>query len=94
MIISLLRTSSKGASLVGIKRCSPLDWFLVGVLMTICIATTLMAAVKVMKEENMKRKLGYPYHATEIKWDKAHIIELSLFSMITGAFAHALGLGK
>lgn len=42
----------------------------------------------------MKRKLGYPYHPSEIKWDKAHIIELSLFSMITGAFAHALGLGK
>ncbi len=71
VVISLLRTSSKGESLVGIKRCSALDWFLVALLLGICMATTLLATIKVMKEEKKKRRLGYPYHPTEIKWDKA-----------------------
>jgi hypothetical protein len=93
-LISYFRGSGKKPSDIGVVRCSPVDIFLLVLLIVIGICYTIIAAFWVKRDYNAKIKLGYVPVQGEIEMTNMAITKLALIGLSSGFLNSGFGIGS
>jgi len=54
---------------------------------------TIFSSKIVLEEYKYRKEIGYPYHETDIKWNKKLIVEYPLRASLAGVLSGMLGVG-
>lgn len=93
-IISYLRGSGKTKSAAGIVRCTPVDIFLLVLLIVIGTCYTIIAAFWVQRDYKAKIAQGYVPVKGEIEMTKMAIAKLAFIGLSSGFLNSAFGIGS
>lgn len=93
ILVTFLRGNSKAPSVVGIKRCSPLDWIIQLLYIGVCLICTSLAIKIVKKEQALKTKLGKGMVESDLRFQGNTLLKLVIFAFLGGWVSGALGLG-
>lgn len=92
-MITLFKGSDHFHSIIGIKICSPMYWAIYLSYLPICLIITYIVGRIVYEEYNYRKEIGYPYHSSDIKWNKELIIRYPIYALSAGIFSGLLGIG-
>jgi len=92
-VVSLLRGSSKGSSIVGIEVCSVWYWLLGGLLICTLGLTEIFVCMFLHHQHTMKTQLGYNFQDGDIHWTLSRMTIISSVSVGAGILAAMLGIG-
>jgi len=92
-VLSLLRGSSRGVSVIGIQPCSALYWFLSFSPVPLLIVTAVCVCWFLMRKHRRREAHNYQYQANEMQWSKKNTIILVAASFVAGLLAGLLGIG-
>lgn len=93
MLTNFLRGSKGTQSIVGITKCSVIDWLCVFAFVSICIVVTYTSLKLVLAEQRLKVKYRRGLCKSDIDFTRANVSKLVLFSFMGGWVSGALGLG-
>lgn len=88
-----MRGSSTSGSIIGIERCSPVDWTLFGSLILFAAILTVLAAFMQMREYAYKQKVGYHFTQGDFKCTTSNAIRLPLCAVVVGFINAVTGIG-
>ena len=92
-VCSLLRGSKRNKSVVGIKRCTEVDFTLLGLLLVIIAIISYISFQWIIKNRALKQKINYPIVPSDINWTKKLTINLMSIGFIGGMTSGFFGLG-
>eukprot|EP00345_Euplotes_harpa_P000020 CAMPEP_0168319052 /NCGR_PEP_ID=MMETSP0213-20121227/833_1 /TAXON_ID=151035 /ORGANISM="Euplotes harpa, Strain FSP1.4" /LENGTH=440 /DNA_ID=CAMNT_0008320213 /DNA_START=326 /DNA_END=1648 /DNA_ORIENTATION=- len=92
LLISLFRGNKNLESIVGIKRCDPLDFILLAFQFLLLIVLTVINIVMLKREYQVKLDNDYQFVKGDIVWDQRSIIKFTIFAVIGGFISGAVGL--
>jgi uncharacterized membrane protein YfcA len=93
LLITLLKGSEHYTSIAGIKSCSPLYWGVYLSYIPISIVITIITGRIVCDEYNYRLTIGYPYHSSDVKWNRDILVKYPLYALFTGLLSGLLGIG-
>lgn len=93
LTVNLLRGSRKFESTIGIQRCSQTDWLILTTFLIYCLVLSGLATRKVLREQQLKDKLGAGIAPSDIKLMPRALFKLITFAFLGGFMSGALGLG-
>lgn len=92
-VVQLMRGSSNSGSIIGIDRCSVVDWSLLAALIGFATALTVLAAFMQMREYAFKQRIGYHFTQGDFKCTTKNAIRLPLCAVIVGFVNAVTGIG-
>ncbi len=93
VVVNVLRGSTRYHSLIGIRRCAPLDWFLLASFLILCAIVSFFSIRTVKQEQQLKIKVGYGMVPSDVVMDVHSLIKLVCFAFSGGLASGALGVG-
>ena len=93
ILVSLFRGSSKVESIIGIDKCSPLDFVFVGIFFFMCLLMCFITARILKKESDIKSKLGYEFVPSDPEWTWPNVFKMMAVGCFGGLISGTLGLG-
>ena len=93
IIVQLLRGSGLQPSLIGVSRCTTLDWSLYGLLILAGVSMTLYAICMQRKDYEYKKQIGYLFVPGDLKCTNKNAIILTLLGCLIGIISAITGLG-
>ncbi|CDW79605.1 UNKNOWN [Stylonychia lemnae] len=90
---NLLRGNKSLESIVGIDRCSSLDWIVLACFYVACFSITMYSISKVRTQQALKLKYNKGLAKCDIIMTNRNTLRLFIFSFIGGWISGALGLG-
>lgn len=93
IFIYVLRGTPQIPSIIGIKSCSFMFWFLLGIDIVISVIITTIQGVIIHKEYQNKVKMGFPFYKNDIHWDYKTLIIIPLIAFGMGLIATGIGIG-
>lgn len=91
-LIALFRGSLATGSIIGVVRCSAVDWVLFSLEAAIMFTFAVICLVLLKKNHTLKRQAGYKFVKGDIEWDEAHMIAFALLALVGGFITGAAGL--
>ena len=92
LVVNALRGTPKAPSIIGIKKCSILDWSFFFTFVLIAFIMTLIGVRINMREQALKEKAGVTC-ASDIKYRGKSLFFLIFFAFVGGWVSGAFGLG-
>jgi len=92
-IVSLLKGSSKGPSIVGVQPCSTGYWLLTLLAFPPLIMFTVAYGWYLIRRDYLKRDLCYPFKLGDIRWSPKVTLKIGSVSFLSGVLASLLGIG-
>lgn len=93
----ILLTFFKGGkgvdSIVGITCASPWYAVLIGIQFLWTLGFSCIFALRLMKQTEEKKKVGYPFHPQDVLWDFSKTRFYAFFTFIAGIVAGLIGIG-
>lgn len=93
LIITFLKGSNHIKSILSIQVCSVSYWLIYSLYLPISILLTLYASKIVLEEYKYRKEIDYPYHETDIKWNKNLVVNFPLRASLAGVLSGMLGVG-
>lgn len=93
LFLTLLRGSANAPSIIGIQRCSALDWLIQLAFIVICCLLTRFSIKKVKQEQEFKKIAGMGLVESDIDFSYKNLVKLVGFAFLGGWVSGALGLG-
>jgi len=94
ILMNLFLGSSSKPSIIGVKNCSPIYWFIYALFLVICFATTAIAIYIAKKEQSLKQEFdNVNIVASDLIFNCKNTIVLLNLAFWGGLLAGALGLG-
>jgi len=93
ILTAIFRPSDKSSSIVGVEKCSIMDWGLICIFSVFCIAMTAVSIFILQRENKKKKEINFPFMKTDIVWNLKKLVLLSGKCSFGGLFAGLLGLG-
>eukprot|EP00347_Sterkiella_histriomuscorum_P009932 403339320 len=90
---NLLRGNKSLDSIIGIERCSLLDWMVLFTFYILCSSITFLGIRRVRKEQILKEKYKRGLADCDIRLTPRNTLRLQIFSFVGGWISGALGLG-
>lgn len=92
-LLTFLKGGKGVKSLVGIDCKSPVYGVLIGVQFLWTFGFAMFYAVKLMRETEEKKSVGYPYHEQDVLWDFEKARFYAFVTFIAGIVAGLIGIG-
>eukprot|EP00347_Sterkiella_histriomuscorum_P013136 403365874 len=93
LVVNLLRGSSKFKSIIGLQRCSTMDWAILMIFITFCSMLSAYSIFIAVREQKLKTKYSMGIASSDIQFNKPAIFKLVISAFIGGTVSGALGLG-
>lgn len=93
IILTLLRGPGNTPSIVKIKRCQPLDWTLLALLIAAALALTVAAGLIQRYEDTLKRKVNFTFVTGEEPYTHGKAFKVAGISFFCAFVAVSLGSG-
>lgn len=93
VIVNLLRGTSKIDSVIGIERCSTIDWIIFAFFLLYSFSITYIAVVRVRKEQIIKKRAMVKTCSSDIEMTGYSLFKLVFWAFFGGWISGALGLG-
>mmetsp|Transcript_34661 Transcript_34661/g.33849 ORF Transcript_34661/g.33849 Transcript_34661/m.33849 type:complete len:221 (+) Transcript_34661:1001-1663(+) len=93
IVMSLLRGSKNFPSIVGIVRCSIVDWSIQFCFLLLCVFMIISSVRRVQFEQRLKKEFGEGLVEGDIEFNTANLTKIVVFSILGGWVSGALGLG-
>lgn len=93
VLLNVVRGSKAIPSLIGVKQCSPEDWFSMVIFVLYCAACTAYSVRQAQKVQAIKHKYEPAHKQKEIQLNGFPLFELISISFMGGVVSGALGQG-
>jgi uncharacterized membrane protein YfcA len=98
VLVTLMRgkpnkNGGSSGSIIGIKPCDIIGWFLVATFIAICSFCTYLGVKKVNYEQTLKKKVGKGMAKSDPNFEGKIVMKLVIFALLGGWVSGALGLG-
>ena len=81
-IVALFRGSSTFKSLVGVTRCSTVDFVLFGLEVVVLLFFSIVNIILLKKNHRTRKGYGYKFVRGDIEWDEAHMVAFGILAFI------------
>lgn len=93
ILITLLKGGPNLNSIIKIKICSFFYWLIYFLYFLISLYLTHFSSKIVLDEYKYRKEIGYPYHESDIKWNKKLIVHFPINASLAGVLSGMLGVG-
>lgn len=88
-----MRGSGQKPSIIGVTKCSPIDWVLYGSLIAGCLAITVLSVCLQRREYEFKKQLGYEFVPGDFKCTTRNALGLTWLGCLFGFMTAMTGIG-
>jgi uncharacterized membrane protein YfcA len=93
IFVTIIKGGPNLNSIINIRICSLLYWLIYLIYFVISLLLTNYASKIVLEEYKYRKEIGYPYHETDIKWNKKLIFYFPMQASLAGLLSGLLGVG-